>query len=178
MARGIGRMLATGSVLALLSLFVNQRWHDTALADSESIGLSDYLLGLAALLWEGRHVKVTTAVGGVLMSLCVMSKEPFLPIVAATWLGMFWLRGGVQPTRTSAALFARFSLLGVGLTAAALCLYMAATGALGPYLTMAGRYARMYRDPNVRIASCSGTRTRPRRGQPSSRHGPGCGGPS
>ena len=149
MGRGIGRMLSTGSVLAIVSLFVNQRWHDTALTDSESIGLSYYLLGLAALLWEGRYVKVTTTLGGVLMSLCVMSKEPFLPMVAATWLGMFWLRGGARPTRASATLFARFSLLGVGITAAALCLYMLVTGALGPYLAMARRYARMYRDPKL-----------------------------
>jgi hypothetical protein len=147
MARGIGRMLSTGAVLAIVSLFVNQRWHDTSLTDSESIGLSYYLLGLAALLWEGRYVKITTALGGALMSLCVMSKEPFLAVVAATWLAMFWLRCGAQPTRASAGLFARFSLVGVGIAAACLCLYLLVSGALGPYLAMAVRYARIYSDP-------------------------------
>jgi hypothetical protein len=146
-ARGVGRALATGAVIALVSIFVHASWHDTALTDSESIGLSYYLIGLALLLWEPRHIKLTTAAGGAFMSLCVLSKEPFLPIVAVSWLGMFWLRGRPDTLRASRVLYARYSLLGVGVVALMLLAYMVPTGALAPYLEMASHYSRMYRDP-------------------------------
>jgi hypothetical protein len=146
-ARGIGRFIAMATILGIVSLFVNPAWHDDALSDSESIGLSYYVLGLALLLWEGRFTKLTLALGGFFMCCCVLSKEPFLPVVLCTWLGLLWLRGKPGPTRESVLMFGRHSLMGVAVFTLALCLYMVPTGALKAYMTMAVRYSRTYRGP-------------------------------
>ncbi len=146
-ARGVGRLLAMIVVLGIVVLFVSQTWHDTALTDCESIGLTYYILGLALLLWEGRGIEVTTVLGGVFLACCVLSKEPFAPVVGFTWLGMFWLRGKPRPNRESVKLYALYSLLGVALLIVALCIYMIPTGAMKAYLTLVRSYQAIYRDP-------------------------------
>jgi hypothetical protein len=148
MARRIPRLLSLGVMLGILMLFVNPAWHDTALSDCESIGLTYFMLGLACLLWEGRFAKVTTALGGAFFTCCVLSKEPFVVVVIFTWLGLFWMRGKPQPTRESSIFYARYSLLGVGIMVALLCLYMVPTGAMKAYLVMARGYSTIYSDPN------------------------------
>lgn len=148
MARRIPRLLAMAVVVGVVVLFVNPTWHDTALSDCESIGLSYFMLGLGCLLWEGRHAKVTTALGGAFLSCCVLSKEPFVLAVVFTWLGLFWLRGKPRPSRESAVFLARYSLTGVGIFIALLCLYMVPTGAMKAYLVMARGYSTIYSDPN------------------------------
>ncbi len=145
--RRIGRVLAMSLVLGAIVLFVYPTWHDTALSDCESIGVSYFCLGLACLLWEGRYLKVTTTLGGFFMSCCVLSKEPFVLVVVFTWLGMFWLRGRPRPTRESVALYARYSLLGVGILVFLLCVYMVPTGAMKAYIKMARGYSTIYSDP-------------------------------
>jgi hypothetical protein len=146
-ARRIGRVLAMSLVLGVVILFVNPAWHDTALSDCESIGLAYFALGLGCLLWEGRYLKVTTALGGFFMACCVLSKEPFLFGVVFTWLGLFWLRGKPRPSRESVTLYARYSLLGVGILVFLLCVYMVPTGAMKAYLIMARGYSTIYSDP-------------------------------
>jgi hypothetical protein len=146
-ARRVPRFMALGMMVAVIWLFVNPAWHDTALSDCESIGISYYMLGLALFLWEGRSIKLTTALGGFFMACCALSKEPFIPAVLATWLGCFFLRGTPSPSRASSLLFARYSIIGAAVLAAALCIYMVPTGAMRAYIEMARDYARIYRDP-------------------------------
>ncbi len=147
-ARRVGRVLAMSLVLGVVILFVNPAWHDTALSDCESIGLSYFALGLACLLWEGRYIKVTSVLGGFFMSCCVLSKEPFVLAVGFTWLGLCWLRGKPRPSRESVSLYVRYSLLGVGILVFLLCAYMVPTGAMKAYLVMARGYSTIYADPN------------------------------
>jgi hypothetical protein len=147
-ARRVGRVLAMSLVLGVVILFVNPTWHDTALSDCESIGLSYFALGLACLLWEGRYIKVTSVLGGFFLSCCVMSKEPFAPAVGLTWLGLCWLRGKPRPSAESVSLYVRYSLLGVGLLLFLLCAYMVPTGAMKAYLVMARGYSTIYADPS------------------------------
>ncbi|HZL18436.1 MAG TPA: hypothetical protein VFG23_11895 [Polyangia bacterium] len=146
-ARGIGRWLALAVVVGVVVLFVSPTWHDTALTDCESIGLTYYILGLAFLLWEGRGLKMTTVTGGALLACCVFSKEPFAPVVGFTWLGLFWLRGKPTPSRRSVQTYAVYSLLGVAAFVAALCVYMVPTGALKAYVALVRSYSVIYRDP-------------------------------
>ena len=146
-ARGIGRAVALAVMLAIVVLFVSPPWHDTALSDCESIGLSYYMLGLACLLWEGRGIKVTTVLGGVFFSCCVLSKEPFGLVVVFSWLALFWLRGRGTPSRDSAKLYAKYSLLGVVVMIAALCIYMVPSGAMKSYIDLVRSYSTIYRDP-------------------------------
>ncbi len=145
--RGIGRYLALTTVLSFLVLFLNPLWHDTALSDSESIGVYYYTIGLALLLWEGRHVRATTILGGFFMACCPMSKEPFAPMVVASWLALFWVRGGATRSLHDRMLYLRHSLFGVGALVLLLCLYMVPTGAMKAYIAMVRSYNVTYRDP-------------------------------
>jgi hypothetical protein len=146
-ARRIPRLLALAVTLGIISLFVNPTWHDTALSDAESIGLSYYMFGVALLLWEGRFARVTTVLGGLFLSCAVFSKEPFGPIVVATWVAFFWLRGHPRPSRNSVKAFATYSLLGVGIFIVLLSAYMVPTGAMKAYLRMVASYNAIYSDP-------------------------------
>jgi hypothetical protein len=152
--RGVNRWLALATVVGITALFVNGAWHDNALSDSESIGLSYYLLGLSFCLWEGRHLKVTTAIGGFLLACAVMSKEPYLLVVAPTWLALFLMR--TDPVTVGRKLFARYSLFGIGALAVALSLYMIPTGAMKAYIQMVARYAAIHRDPKTSICAFYG----------------------
>src|SRR5262249_2537846 len=128
-------------------LCLSPYYHDTALSDCESIGLSYYILGLALLLWEGRFQKWTTILGGLSLSCCVMSKEPFAPMVIFTWVGLFWMRGTPAPSRQSKRFFAKYSLIGVATFVVLACAYMIPTGAMKAYIAMARTYTAIYRDP-------------------------------
>jgi hypothetical protein len=146
-ARGVARFIAMAAIVDVMALFVSPTWHDASLSDSESIGLSYYILGLALFLWEGRFTKATLALGGFFMTCCLLSNEAFLPIVVSTFLGTPWLRGEASPTRQSVFFFGRYSLLGVLLFTLLLCLYMVPTGSMTAYIEMASRYTRTYRGP-------------------------------
>jgi|HubBroStandDraft_1064217.scaffolds.fasta_scaffold02206_6 hypothetical protein len=145
-ARGVQRVIAMATMLAIVYLFVNPAWHDTALSDCESIGMSYYMLGLALLLWEGRFEKVALVLGGFFMGCCVLSKEPFGAVAVCTCLGVAWLRGGPAPTRESVWLYARYGLLGVLVLALVLSLYMVPTGSMKAYFELLSSYSRIYRD--------------------------------
>ena len=146
-ARGLGRFFAMTVLLAIVPLFLCATYHDTALTDCESIGLSYYLLGLALLLWEGRGQQWTTILGGLFFSCCVLSKEPFAPMVIFSWVGLFWLRGGPTPTRESRRFFAKYSLIGVASFVVLLSAYMVPTGAMKAYFALVRSYSAIYRDP-------------------------------
>jgi hypothetical protein len=147
-ARGIERFLAMALMLGFLVLFLSPTYHDTALSDCESIGMAYYMFGLAFFLWEGRYAKITMALGGFFMCCCVLSKEPFGPVVVATWLGMFWLRGK-YPSIEGAKSFVRYSMTGIAAFFLLLALYMVPTGAMTSYWHLIRSYSRIYRDPHT-----------------------------
>jgi hypothetical protein len=145
--RRIDCVLATTFAVCIVALFVNPDFHDTALSDSESIGVSYFLLGLAFLIAETKFRNVTDAIGAAFMTCCALSKEPFAPTVLTTWASVFLLRDGLLDFRRRATRYVKFTGLGVGLVIVALCIYMVPTGSMTAYLQMVGRYPRIYRDP-------------------------------
>ena len=145
--RGIDRVLATTLVLCLVALFVNRTFHDTALSDSESIGLSYFFLGLAFLVAKTKYRNVTDAVGAAFMACSALSKEPFAPTVLITWVSVFLLRDGFTNFRKNGTRYLKYTGLGVAVVVLGLCIYMVPTGAMRAYLHMASSYSRIYRDP-------------------------------
>jgi hypothetical protein len=146
-SRGIDKLLALGLVLALTHLWVNPAFHDVALTDSESIGLSYYLLVVAFLIAKTPLRAVTNALGGALLVACILSKEPFLPFAGLTWIGCFLLREPSSDLRRDAREYVKTTGLGGALVVLALCIYMVPTGAMREYLKMMSGYFRFYRDP-------------------------------
>jgi hypothetical protein len=147
LTRRIDRLSALALILAIVQLWVNPRFHDIALSDSESIGLTYYFLGLACLIAKGRAQHWLKALGGGFLFCAVQSKEPFLPCVAVTWLGCFLITERRSTLRQDALAYLKVTGLGAGVVLFALCVYMIPTGAMKHYLAMVGGYFRFYRDP-------------------------------
>lgn len=147
-ARKIPRWLVCGTVLAIIPIFLRYQFHDTALSDSESIGFTYFLFGLAILLWPTTR-RWPIALGTAFLTACILSKEPFLPVVGCTWAGLLFLRHGNKPTKDAAITYVKLSAMGAIAVVVALLLWLAPTGGLKAYTDMAHNYSRIYRDPKL-----------------------------
>jgi hypothetical protein len=142
--RGCDAVLCASLGLAMTSLFTG--YHEKFFADTESIGLSYYLLGVAALIVKTRFRKVAEVMGGVFFTCASLSKEPFIPCVTATWVASYFLVYG-DVSRDNVLHYLKYTALGVGTVIGALCVYMVPTGAMSAYIDTVHRYIRMFRDP-------------------------------
>jgi hypothetical protein len=141
-SRGMSHLVMLALATAIIGIWVDARFHESGLTDAESVGLSYYFLGVACLIASTRFAGVLRIAGGGLLVCCVLSKEPLLPVVAATWLSCLLLD---RPC--AAAAYARPTLLGAAAALAAAAIYLVPTGGMSAYLAMAARYARLYNDP-------------------------------
>jgi hypothetical protein len=148
LTRNVDRVLAAILGVALAFLYANPSYHDSSLDDTESIGFGYYFIGIAFLLARTRHQRAFDVLGGIFLSLCVLSKEPFIPCVLPTWLVCFACRELSGDFRTKALAYVRDTTTGVVAVFLACCLYMIPTGSMSHYLAMLNRYKVMFRDPN------------------------------
>ncbi|HMI84750.1 MAG TPA: hypothetical protein VK550_11705 [Polyangiaceae bacterium] len=144
--RGADKAVCAAFGLGIVQLFLYPGYHEASLADTESIGLSYYYLGVAALIANTRFRKIAEALGGIFLSCCVLSKEPFAPCVVATWAACYFAVNE-RFSRRSAFAYLKSTTLGVGIVVGALAVYMVPTGSMSAYLSLVGRYATMFRDP-------------------------------
>ena len=142
--RGGDVALCASLGLAMSYLFTG--YHEKFFADTESIGLSFYLLGVAALIVKTRFRKTAEAFGGIFLTCASLSKEPFIPCVAATWVASYFLVYG-KVSRNSLLHYVKYTALGIGAVVGALCVYMVPTGAMSAYISTVHGYMRMFRDP-------------------------------
>jgi hypothetical protein len=147
LTRRVDKVLTMGLALALIHLWVARPFHDSALSDTESIGLSYYFLGTAFLLARSRHPGAARAIGTGLLICCTQAKDPFLPCVVVTWAACFFLAVRSGTFRDDALLYLKQSIVGGAVVVVGLLIYMVPTGALRAYIQMVRRYAVIYRDP-------------------------------
>lgn len=142
MSRRVGKLLILALVLIICALWLDPHYHDSSLDDAESIGMSFYLMGVAALLCASPAKRVTDFLGGVLLSLAVLSKEPFLFMAAPAWLTCLLLPFGESDEGWKRRMvdYAKASLAGVAVVALWLVGYMLAKRCLGDYLAAMRRY--------------------------------------
>jgi hypothetical protein len=147
LTRRVDKVLAMGLSLALIHVWVTPAFHDTALSDTESIGLTYYFLGVAFLLARCKRSGLTQGIGAAFLLCCTQSKEPFMLCVLFTWTACFFAlerRGGL---RQDALSYLRYTAIGGGVVVVGLCIYMVPTGAMSAYIHMVRRYTVVYRDP-------------------------------
>jgi hypothetical protein len=150
MSRRINRGLTTALICALVLAWVNPAYHDNALQDAESIGLSYYFAGVAALVansWRfRRHLDV---LGGFFLAATALSKEPFSGAVLGTWVTAYFLRNGTTDFKQNALRYIKFTIAGVLTMVGALCAYMVPTGSMKRYLELFVEYAALFRNPST-----------------------------
>ena len=156
LTRRIDKVLAMGLSLALIHLWVTHAFHDSALSDTESIGLSYYFLGVAFLLARSRFDAAAQGIGTAFLICCALSKDPFLPCVVITWAACFFARERVGTLREEAVRYLKYSSVGGAVVLGGLLVYMVPTGALRAYLHMVGRYSVIYRDPVLSFCVAGG----------------------
>ena len=144
--RGADTIVCMSLGLAIAHLFTEN--HDSFLDDTESIGLSYYLLGVAALIARTRNRKTVEVVGGIFLSCAALSKEPFIPCVLATWAASYFLAYG-SFSRDGLSHYVKYTTIGVGSVVVALGIYMVPTGAMASYVETIHSYIRMFRDPHA-----------------------------
>jgi hypothetical protein len=143
LSRGIERVLSIALMVGFICLFVNPAYHDTALSDSESIGLSYYMLGLAFVLAKTRFRVPFDMLGGAFLLACAESKEPFIPCVFATWIACAFTRGSAFRDLWK---YFRATAIGGLLVVVVLCIYMAPGGSLKQYVLTVKGYFTIFRD--------------------------------
>lgn len=147
LSRNVDRVLAAVLGVALAFLYANPLYHDSSIDDTESIGFCYYFIGIAFLMARTRHQRAFDILGGVFLSLCVLSKEPFIPCVLPTWAACFIARDRSGDFRAKALAYLRDTTTGVVAVFLACCLYMIPSGSMTHYLAMLKRYKVMFRDP-------------------------------
>jgi hypothetical protein len=152
LSRRMNPAISTALVCALVIAWVNPGFHDNGLQDAESIGLSFYFLGVAALIARTpRYRGFLQALGGFLLTCAVFSKEPFAGAVVGTWACVFLLDYGTVNFRRNALRYFMFTGIGVAALLLALCAYMIPTGSMTAYIRMIEGYAALYRNPSTSI---------------------------
>jgi hypothetical protein len=146
-SRRMSPLVMLALAVAIMGIWVNARFHESGLSDSESIGLSFYFLGVACLIARTRFAGALRIAGGGLLVCCVLSKEPFLPSVVSTWLSCLLLETEVPGPPRAALRYIRQTSLGAISVLAASAIYLVPTGGASAYLAMVARYARLYNDP-------------------------------
>ena len=148
LTRKIDKVCALALILAIIHLFViRPEFHDTALSDTESIGLTYYFFGIACLIARTRISGPLKAVGVGLLVCCAFSKEPYMPAAFFTWIACFFVDAPREGRKQAALRYLKLSVIGGGSVLLALLLYLGPTGGLGFYVRMVRGYARIYADP-------------------------------
>jgi len=147
LTRKIDKVAALALILAIMNLLTTYPFHDTALSDTESIGLTYYFFGVACLIARTRLGDKLKAVGVGLLVCCMFSKEPYMPAAFFTWITCFLLDARRSTLGQDAKRYLKLSVIGGGTVVAALCLYLIPTGGMTYYLQILRSYARIYKDP-------------------------------
>jgi hypothetical protein len=152
LSRRMNRAVATALISALVFAWVNPSFHDNGLGDAESIGLSFYFLGVAALIVNApKYRGYLQAAGGFLLACAVFSKEPYAGAVVGTWVSLYLLVQGTTNFRKNALQYIKFTGIGVAALIVALSAYMIPTGSMTAYIHMVAGYAALYRNPSTSI---------------------------
>jgi hypothetical protein len=145
-SRGIDWVLTSALGVAIVHMLLFPGTHEAFVSDTESMGAAYYYLGIAALMANVRSRRLTQIAGGIFLTCCGLSKEPFIPCVVATWIGCYFVDHSRYSRETAWRYFVN-TTLGVVLAFGALALYMAPTGSLSAYVALVREYSTLFRDP-------------------------------
>ena len=141
LSRGVNRWLVVGVLMLMIDHFYDDGLHNTVINDAETLALDFFMLGVGVLSMRTKWERTQLVLGGVLLSLSPLSKEPMAFPVLAAWATLLLLRriesragAGESSGGAAAWRFAAFTIVGVGGVLAAWLVYMLATDSLDWYI--------------------------------------------
>lgn len=134
LSRGTSRWFL-GAVMALMvNHFFDGGLHDSSIDNAESTGLVFFMIGCGILLIKTRWQRTQQVLGGAVLALVPLSKEPFALVTFAAWLALLLLRDYEASDRRAWRTYARFTIIGVASVVTTWLVFMLVTRSLGPYI--------------------------------------------
>lgn len=136
LSRGTNRLLVGGVLALMIDHFFDDVFHtssNSCINSAETLGLDFFMMGCGVLLLRTKWERTQQFVGGALLALAPLSKEPLLFPVGAAWLAILILCR-IDSRREGAKRFALFTIAGASVIATTWLAYMLVTHSLGWYI--------------------------------------------
>jgi hypothetical protein len=134
LSRRVNRLLVVGVLMLMIEHFYDDGLHNNVINDAETLALDFFLLGAGVLLVRTRYERTRLVLGGVLLSLSPLSKEPMVFATVAAWSCLLLLERVEAGSWQAAKRFALFTIAGVAGVVATWLVYMLATDSLSWYI--------------------------------------------
>jgi hypothetical protein len=134
LSRRINRVLVVGALMLMINHFYDDGLHNGVINDAETLALDFFMLGTGVLLIRTKWERTKLVLGGALLALSPLSKEPVVVAVGAAWLSLLALHRVESDRNDAGRQFALFTLVGVGGVAATWLVYMLVTESLSWYV--------------------------------------------
>jgi hypothetical protein len=134
LTRETNRVLVAALFALMIDHFFDRGFHDSSINNAETLGLDFFMLGCGVLLMRAGRDRLRLIVGGALLALCPLSKEPLAFATVAAWLAILVLHGVESPGPDATRRFVRYTIAGVAGVVAIWLVYMLATHSLGWYI--------------------------------------------
>lgn len=134
LSRGTNRWMVAAVLALMIDHFFDGSLHDSSINNAESAGLDFFMIGCGILLVKTRWLRTQQVLGGAVLALVPMSKEPLALVTLAAWAGLLLLHRYEYSDARSWKNFALFTIAGVSSVVATWLIYMLATRSVGPYI--------------------------------------------
>ena len=134
LSRRVHRLLVVGMLMLMIEHFYDDGLHNSVINDAETASLDFFLLGFGVLLARTKWPRAQQVLGGALLALSPLSKEPMAFATVGAWLSLLLLERFDAGSWAAAWRFARLTIAGVAGVVATWLVYMLATDSLSWYV--------------------------------------------
>jgi hypothetical protein len=134
LSRRIHRSWVVAALMLMINHFYDDGLHNAVINDAETPALDFFMLGTGVLLTRTKWERAQQVLGGALLSLSPLSKEPMAFVVVAAWVSLLLLHRSESGRKGAALRFALFTIAGVAGVLATWLVYMLVTDSLSWYI--------------------------------------------
>jgi hypothetical protein len=134
LSRRVHRLIVVAALMLMINHFYDDGLHNEVINDAETLALDFFMLGAGVLLTRTKWERTQQVLGGALLALSPLSKEPMAFATALAWLSLLLLCRIESGSKNAAKRFALFTIAGVASVAVTWLVYMLATRSLSWYI--------------------------------------------
>ena len=134
LSRETNRVFVGALFALMIDHFFDRGFHDSSINNAETLGLDFFMMGCGVLLIRTRRERLQQIVGGALLALAPLSKEPLAFVALTAWLAILLLHHVESQRPDAARRFAVCTIAGVVGVLVVWVTYMLVTHSLRWYL--------------------------------------------